>query len=1035
MMRKVWLGIVASLGLGVLVPMALVGNAAAPAAGDVAGLPEKVDFARDIRPILSENCFACHGPDKETREAELRLDTREGALADLGGYAALAPGKPEKSELWKRITTDDRTEKMPPRKTGKKLSERQIALIKKWIEQDGQYSAHWSLVPPKSPAIPQVKNQGWVKNPIDAFVMQRLEKEGLAPRPEATKEQLIRRVTFDLTGLPPTPAEVEAFVKDTSPDAYEKVVERLLASPHYGERMALEWLDAARFADTHGFHIDSGRNMTLWREWVINAYNNNKPFNEFTVEQLAGDLLANPTVEQKIATGFNRNHMITFEGGAIPEEFLATYVMDRVNTTATVFLGLTVACAQCHDHKYDPITQKNYYELYAFFHNVPENPIDGRKGNAAPLLKVPTMEQKAALDGLAGQLASLEKKLLEDNAEVDAEQAKWEEAGKAVVAWTTVDPADIKATGGATWSKQSDRSLLASGPNPPTDVYTITLKPEMKEIRAVRVEALADPSLPAKGPGRSQNGNLVMTEAKLALGSVPVKLKAASADFSQDTFPAGNLIDGNPATGWAVYPQVGKAHQLVLELDKPVSVSDEPLVLTLEFNSIFAQHQIGRIRVSVTDAADPHATHKKVPSQIVEILGAPAEKRNDAMKAELKKYYREQVSPQFKTIRDELASLKKKKTEIEAKVPDTMVMSEMSKPRQTHLLMRGQYDKLGEKVTAAVPESMGKLPEGAPLNRLGLAQWLVSPDHPLTARVAVNRYWQMYFGTGLVKTSEDFGSQGEWPSHPELLDYLATEFVKLQWDVKAMQRMIVTSATYRQSSASPKELIAKDPENRLLARGPRFRLTAEFVRDQALAVSGLLNKQIGGRSVSPYHPPGLWEELMARSDGENWTAQTYVQDHGPDLYRRTMYTFWKRTSPHPALSTFDAPDRETCTVRRSRTNTPLQALVLMNDPTYVEASRKLAERMMNEGGQTAEERIDFAWRLTTARAAKPEEVAVLKKICETQLDKYRKDGAAAKKLLSIGESKRDEKLDEPELAAWTIVASTILNLDEVVTRN
>jgi mono/diheme cytochrome c family protein len=779
----------------------------------------KIDFDRQIRAILSENCFACHGPDEKARKAKFRLDTKSGAFAPLrGGGFAIVAGKPAESELIRRISSPEADERMPPVKSGKKLTSGQVELLRKWVAQGAKWSEHWAFVPPRRPTLPKLDDADWAHNGIDRFVLARLRTSGLKPSPEADRPTLLRRLTLDLTGLPPTPSEVDAFLADAGSDAYEKQVDRLLSSPHFGERMALDWLDAARFADTHGYHIDSGRDMTKWREWVIAAFNQNKPFDQFTIEQLAGDLLPNATLGQKIASGFNRNHMINFEGGAIPEEYHTAYLVDRVNTTGTVWLGLTIGCAQCHEHKFDPISQKEYYQILAFFNNVPENGLDGSKGNAAPLLKVPSPGQKQMLEHLNTAVKDLEPRLR-------------------------------------------------------------TFKPD---------------------------------------------------------------------------------------------------------------------------------------------------------------------DPEAKALSERLAKLRQELSDLDKRIPTTMVMEEMPKQRDTFLLVRGQYDKKGDKVTANVPAFLPALAKDAPGNRLGLARWLVDPAHPLTARVAVNRYWQVFFGTGLVKTAEDFGSQGELPSHPELLDWLAVEFAspsaapsgsgsKTPWDIKSFIKLIVTSATYRQSSAVTRELHERDPENRLLARGPRHRLQAEFIRDQALAISGLLDREIGGKSVSPYQPPGLWEELMSRADGKNWTAQTYVQDHGKYLYRRTMYTFWKRTCPPPTLATFDAPDRETCTVRRARTNTPLQALVLMNDPTYLEASRKLAERMMNEA-KTTDERIAFAFRLAIARKPTERETAVLRRIFDTQMAEYRKDGNKAVKLLTIGEAKRDEKLDPAELAAWTIVASAILNLDETVTK-
>ncbi len=799
-------------------PIVLVAFQVAPGDQPDKSKPPRIDFARQVRPILSENCFRCHGPDHEERKAKLRLDIKEGAFGKLrSGGRAIVPGNSKKSELIARITAAEISERMPPAKINKHLSPQQIDLLRQWIDQGADWHEHWAFVPPTRPELPKVKRTDWARNAIDYFILARLEKERMQPSPEADRTTLIRRLTLDLTGLPPSPAEVAAFLADKSSDAYEKLVDRLLSSPHYGERMALDWLDAARYADTHGYHIDSGRDMSRWREWVIDAFNRNLPFDHFTIDQVAGDLVPKATLAQKVASGFNRNHMINFEGGAIPQEYHAAYIVDRVNTTSTVWLGLTVACAQCHDHKYDPISQKEYYQLYAFFHNVPENGLDGSRGNAAPVLKAPTRLQEK-------KLAALEK----------------------------------------------------------------------------------------------------------------------------------------------------EANQIAKQLAAPMAEG-------------------------------------------------------------------------VKGLQARLAKIKQEKAQIEKNMPTTMVMDEMAKPRDTFVLIRGQYDKPGKKVQAVVPASLPPMPTGAPANRLGLARWLVSPDNPLTARVIVNRYWQMVFGTGLVKTAEDFGSQGEQPSHPQLLDWLAVEFRqpssaplgvggKSAWNIRGIVRLIVTSSTYRQSARVTPELLAKDSDNRLLARGPRFRLQAEFIRDQALAVSGLLNREIGGPSVFPYQPKGLWQELASRADSKNWSAQFFVQSHGKDLYRRSMYTFWKRTSPPPQMIALDAPDREVCTVRRSRTNTPLQALILMNDPTYVEASRKFAERMMTEA-KSIEERIALGFRLATARTPNEKEMAVLKKVLDKQLAVYRQDAKAAMKLLAIGESRRNEELQPAELAAWTIVASVILNLDETVTKN
>jgi hypothetical protein len=1004
----------------------------------------KLNFSRDIHPILTENCFTCHGPDEKARKAKLRLDIPEGAFKKHDDKAAIVPSHTEQSELVRRILTTDPDDHMPPPDSGKKLTPRQIDLLQQWIKEGADYTKHWSFQPISTPPIPPIGNpfdklrttpQSAIRNPIDNFILARLEKEGLTQSPQASKQTLIRRVTFDLTGLPPTLGEIDAFLADASPDAYEKVVDRLLANPHYGERMALDWLDAARFSDTHGYHIDAGRDMTRWREWVIDAFNANLPFDRFTIWQIAGDLLPNATLEQKIASGFNRNHMINFEGGAIPEEYHTAYLIDRVNTTSTVWMGLTVGCAQCHDHKYDPIKQKEFYQLYAFFNNLPENGLDGRKGNAVPLIKTPTHAEEQRLLVLMTQLNAAQRNLAIPNHEADAAQAEWEKTADLhkQTLWTPLDPTEFTSKGGAKLEKQPNKSIRAIGPNPPKETYTIHATSPAKPTTALRFEVFPDDSLQGKGPGRSDNGNIVLTEFKILADEKPLKLKRASADFAQKDFPPANAIDNNPNTGWAIHPEVGKPHQLVIELDQPLPPSSS-ITAVIEFNSRFASHQPGRFRLSATDSANPHS-NAALDDAIVKILSTPADQRTPAQAEQLRRYYRTNVSPIFKSARDQLAALEKSKKDLEENVRTTMVMEEMPKPRETHVLTRGMYDKPGEKVAAETPTCLPPLPKDAPHNRLGLAQWLVSKDHPLTARVTVNRFWQAYFGAGIVKTVEDLGSQGEWPSHPQLLDYLASRFIQSNWDVKAMQRLIVTSATYRQASNAAPELIAKDPENRLLARGPRVRLPAEFIRDQALAISGLLNDEIGGASVLPYQPAGLWEELMSREDGANWTAQTYTQSHGKDLYRRTMYTFWKRTSPPPTLSTFDAPDREVCTVRRSRTNTPLQALVLLNDPTYIEASRKLAERVLTESGPATKDRINFAFRLATARLPTAAELIILQSAYEKQSVKYRAHPDLAEKLLKVGESPAIPKLDKSDVAAWSIVCSIILNLDETITKS
>jgi hypothetical protein len=1035
---------------------------------DLKPLPTVVDFNRDIRPIFSDTCFKCHGPDQNKRKAKLRLDTRDGAFADHDGHAAIMPGDLAKSEAWRRINAKNTDDLMPPADSGMTLTDRQIKLFGQWIRQGAKYADQWSFIPPVTPALPKVKKTSWPRNDIDYFILERLEEEKLRPSPEADRTTLIRRVTLDLTGLPPTLAEVTAFVADKSPNAYEKVVDRLLHSPHYGERMAVDWLDAARFADTHGYHIDSGRDMTRWRKWVIDSFNRNTPFDQFTIDQLAGDLLPNATLEQKIASGFNRNHMINFEGGAIPEEYQTAYIIDRVNTTATVWLGLTVACAQCHDHKYDPITQKDYYRLYAFFNNVPEKGLDGAKGNAEPVLHVPDEEQAATDAKLKKEIASAEEKLKQVESGLADAQAKWEKEMESVHA-SEPDGLLLRFTLDETLNGRDAKGVEVKG------TFQNTNAPSWvpgKLDKALTLDGSKESFVAAGSPVNFERTNAFsygcwVKQSGEGAGTLLAKMDEATELRGFDLFMDGGKLffhlihswpdnalrvrtkEALPKDSWthvfATYDGSSKPAGVKLYIngkEAPIEVLNNSLNDTILNQTDFnlgkrsASHPL---KGSLDDlriynralSSDEVANLSDSPNLALAHL--PSSKRTPAEQEELKQYFATRRYPALSQARQAVESARKARDEFEKTIPTTMIMSEIEKPRDTFILTRGQYDKHGEKVTAGLPASLPPFPTGAPTNRLGLAEWLVSPANPLSARVMVNRYWQMYFGTGIVKTAEDFGSQGEWPSHLELLDWLATEFVHSGWDIRKMQKLIVMSETYRQSSSVSAELAAKDPENRLLARGPRMRLQAEFIRDQALAISGLLNEEIAGKSVSPYQPAGLWEELASREDGKNWTAQTYTQSHGQDLYRRTMYTFWKRTSPPPTLSTFDAPDRETCTVRRPRTNTPLQALVLLNDPTYVEASRKLAERMMSEANSD-KDRVVLAYRLAMARAPKAAEVSVLLKLHDSQLAAYRANQESALKLLGVGEAQRNDRLNAAELAAWTMVASAILNLDETVTK-
>jgi Protein of unknown function (DUF1553)/Protein of unknown function (DUF1549)/Planctomycete cytochrome C len=1004
-----------------------------------------IDFNRDIRPILSDHCYACHGPDQKQRKAKLRLDTREGAFSRKDDKTIIVPGKREASELYRRITTSDADDHMPPAEANKPLNARQIGLLGRWIDEGAPWKGHWAFIKPERPPLPEVKKKDWPKNDLDYFILERLEQEGLEPSPEAGKETLIRRASFDLTGLPPSIEEVDAFLADSSPDAYNKLVDRLLDSPRYGERMTMHWLDLARYADTHGYHLDAGREMWKWRDWVIDAFNRNMPFDQFTVEQLAGDLLPNATLSQKVATGFNRNSMINFEGGAIPEEYLTHYIIDRVNTTSTVFLGLTLGCAQCHDHKFDPISRKDFYRFYAYFNAVPENGLDGSKGNAAPLLRVPSSEEETRLKEMQAAIDQAQKQFEEAAPKWDRAQAEWEQSAARNQAgrWQILEPLLARSTGGATLAVQADNSFLAGGLNPDHDVHEISARTDLTGIRAVRVEALPDDSLPGKGPGRNSNASFVLSEVELEAVSIRhpnqtnrVSFAKAEADYSQKGYEVARLIDGRENTGWAIdAPERHAPGSAWLICAEPFGFEGgTELHFRLRYQTING-HSLGRTRLAIS--RDPKAGQpgQELPSNFLALLNLPPDQRTAEQKSSLQTYYREKVAPDYATLRDAVADLKRQRDKIQKSIPTVMVMAQMDKPRDTFILTRGQYNMHEDKVQPGVPAKLTPpLPETAPPNRLSLARWLTDPDQPLTARVTVNRFWAMVFGIGIVKTANDFGSQGEWPSHPDLLDWLATEFVQSGWNVKHMMRLMVTSATYRQTSRVTPELLEKDPYNRLYARGPRFRLSAEEIRDNALAVSGLLQGDFGGPSVYPYQPPGLWQELSQRKDSGNWTAQKFVQSHGGDLYRRSMYTFWKRTCPPPSLQTFDAPTRETCVVQRARTCTPLQSLVLLNDPTYVETARVLAKRMMTEGGVSPEERIRYAFRLATARLPSADEEEVLTQLYRQQKERFQKAPADAEKMMDVGEYPCDRNLDPIDHAAWTSVATIILNLDETINK-
>ena len=1052
----------ASLAAGLTLLTTTLGAAEPP-------LPRQVEFNRDIRPILSDTCFQCHGPDQAKRKAGLRLDLETSAKAAVDGHFAIVPGQPARSELIRRVTTGDAKDRMPPVEAGRQLTPHQIELLRRWIEQGAQWQAHWSLIAPQRPAVPRLGGQqSAITNPIDNFILTRLAAEGLQPSPEADRATLLRRVSLDLTGLPPTLAELEAFLADASPKAYERVVDRLLASPRFGERMASRWLDAARYADTSGYQSDGERFMWRWRDWVIDAYNRNLPFDQFTIEQLAGDLLPNATLSQRIATGFNRNHRGNAEGGIVPEEYAVEYVVDRVDTTATVWLGLTMGCARCHDHKYDPVTQREFYQVFAFFNNVPEKGRAIKIGNSPPVLTAPTDTQTRELAKLQQELAASETRLRELEPQIAAAQKAWERtlASAPAVQWTVTSglearfPLDGQLASAFGTNAPARFELgpahFAPGRNGPAavldgqrfincgdvgnfgffDQFTLAawVQPRSTNGGAIlsrMAELTEDSGFASDSEGYSVHlraGRLQVHLTKRWLDdALRVETEAALAPNQWQHVTV--VYDGSRlAAGVKVFVN-GRPQKLRVLLDElnQTFQTKQPLRIGSGGGPANRFHGlINDVRVYARALATEEVGIVATPETLTSLAALPVAQRTASQAAKLRSGFLDSFAPEaLRAAHVSAVRLRVQQAKFLESLPTVMVMQEMPQPRKTFVLKRGEYDKRGETVSPGVPASLPPLPASGARNRLDFARWLVSPAHPLTARVAVNHQWQMIFGTGLVKTTEDFGSQGEPPSHPELLDWLATEFVRTGWDVKHLLKTLVMSATYRQSSRVTPALLARDPENRLLARGPRIRLSAEMIRDQALAASGLLVGDIGGPSVKPYQPQGLWKDL---------TGTDYEPDHGDKLWRRSLYTFWKRTSPQPTMTTFDAAGREACSVRPSRTSTPLQALALMNDVTFVEAARCLAQRVMREAGATPEERVRRAFSLVLTRAPRPTELDVLLSGFNDHLTRFRSNPAAAAALVSAGESPREARLDVIELAAYSAVASLILNLDEAITK-
>ncbi|MFO0917847.1 MAG: PSD1 and planctomycete cytochrome C domain-containing protein [Planctomycetaceae bacterium] len=1030
--------------------LAFVGGASAEQS-----LPEAIEFNRDVRPILSDNCFFCHGPDKNKREADLRLDTAEGLFGSGGdkGNSAHAAGvvTPKSlagSLLYDRITSSAPEQRMPPVDSGKELSPREMAVLKKWIEQGAPFEGHWSFQPIKRIEPPAISQANFLRNGIDAFVLQTLREHGLEPSPDADKVTLVRRLYFDLLGLPPTPADVDKFVNDARPDAYEELVDRLLDSPAFGERMAVWWLDLVRYADTVGYHGDQNMSVFAFRDYVIRSFNENKPFDVFTREQLAGDLFPEPSTEHKIASGYNRLGMMSAEGGVQPKEYLAKYIAERVRNASGTWLGTTLGCAECHDHKFDPFTTKDFYSFEAFFADIEERGLyagSDQNGAWGPRISLPTPAQAEETARLTAEVAAIKQNLETQTPELDAAQADWE---KSVPQWTVLTPESAVSQHGVTWTRLEDGSWLATGESPATDVVTLTMTDPPAGITAFRLEVLPDDSLPKKGPGRAANGNFVLTEfaAEFQPAGETVRqaiaLQHATASFEQTVSAEQNpyqkwsiaaAIDRDekgPAWGWAILDQVGKPQQAVLEASQPISGgTGSSLVIKLLQNSDHPQHTLGRFRISVTSHAPPVRVDQQPPENITALLAIARDARAEAQKNELAAHFRS-ISPMLEPARQKLRALEEAKSALDKTIP-TMLVTNAVAPRMVRVLKRGNWmDDTGEEVQPAVPSFLPQPPTkaGQRLTRADLAEWIVAKDNPLTARVFANRQWKLFFGAGLSRKLEDLGGQGEWPSHPLLLDWLATQFIDSGWNVKQFVKLLVMSGAYRQSSLDHDKLREIDPYNRLLARQSRFRIEAEFVRDNALAVSGLLVTHLGGPSVKPYQPPGYWAYL-------NFPMREWQNGSGEELYRRGLYTHWQRQYLHPSLLAFDAPSREECTADRPRSNTPLQSLALLNDPTYVEAARALAERVLKDGGSSTDERLNWLFRQVLSRTAKPAEVEVLKALLEKHQREYQGEVDAAKGFVAVGAKPVLTDVPPAELAAWTSVTRALLNLHETMTRN
>lgn len=1006
--------------------------------GGNVGRAEEVHFSRDVLSILSDRCFQCHGPDEADRQAGLRLDREEAVMEDRGGYSTVVPGKPKESELMVRITTDDPDLRMPPENAQRKeLSEQEIATLQQWIAAGAEWGRHWSFEPPTRPEIPDP-----TAHPIDAFVQSRLERKGLQMAPAASKRTLIRRLSFDLIGLPPTPDEVEAFVADDSPEAFDRVVERLLTSPHYGERMAMWWLDAARYADTDGYQGDATRSNWPWRDWVIQAFNQNMPFDQFTLEQFAGDLMPEATPEQILATCFHRNHMTNGEGGRDPEESRIDYVIDRVNTTGTVWLGLTLGCSQCHSHKFDPISQQDYYSFSAFFNSIDE---DGKAGQGAkPYLKYKSPFADRAVRE-AEQIVEA-RKPREATARQQAEKAfePWlaeqvERVKESFASWHALQPSLLESVEGTILTAEPDGTIQTSGPHPRQDDYRVVASTGLERVTGVQLEVFPHPTHTDGKLARGASGEFILTNVKLQVrrrGQSQVKdieIATAIADAEKDVAGRNygqvkDTLDDDPRNGWTTESHDPHApHVAVFALAEPLELEeDEELVFVMLQRSTRGDANIGRFRLSVTDQAGT-AVRSLEPMPLEQLAKAnvstPAEVDGSLRQRLLDQFLTDHAHYQQAKAELDLANRQLSEAERAAGEQSVMVLKERDEPRNTHVLERGVWDQKGQEVARAVPAAILPWPAEETQTRLDLAKWLVSRNNPLTARVVVNQLWQLCFGAGLVRTPEDFGLQGELPTHPKLLDWLAVELMENDWDLQHVLRLIVTSETYRQSSAISDELLRRDPENRLFARGARYRLPSWMIRDAALRSSGLLNPAIGGPPVMPYQPQGVWEEMfMGRF--------TYEPSQGAAQHRRTIYAFWRRSAAPTFL--FDSSQRRVCEVRPRRTNTPLQALTLLNDQTLLEASRELARSAVSSGDEPAG-RLQTITRSILSRSLTDAEQEVLLRELARAVQHYQTHPKDAEQLLNFGQPETRGTDRPEEVAAYLIIASMIFNLDEAIT--